>query len=123
MDTKTREARWVPDTAQFGARLALIRWQMGWNLKEASLACGFAQNSWSGWEDGVKPRDYMDVVDKIVKRTQVSRMWLMMGEGQPSDYNATVSDLAQERERRTLRSSVTAPRNRHGNTGPNGRAA
>lgn len=117
MSTQTREARWVPDTAQFGARLALVRWQMGWNLKEASLACGFAQNSWGGWESGQKPRDYLDTVDKIVKVTGVSRMWLMMGEGNPSDYKSMVADLAKERRKRRP-ASLTRPRGRSDETGP-----
>ena len=34
---------WIPDADSFGARLALIRQQLGWgNVKEAALACGRA---------------------------------------------------------------------------------
>ncbi len=42
--------RWVPDTSTFGARLALVRQRMGWNLKEAALACQLPQGSWREWE-------------------------------------------------------------------------
>ena len=47
--------RWVPDTSTFGARLALVRQRMGWNLKEAALACQLPQGSWREWE--LKGRD------------------------------------------------------------------
>jgi len=113
MNTTTLEKKWIPDTAQFGARLALVRWKMRWNLKEASLECGLTQNSWQNWEEGAQPRNYMDAVDRIVKRTQVSRMWLMMGEGKPSDYKAPVSHALIVRK--------TRPKNRTGSTGPKNR--
>jgi len=76
---------WIPSTSTFGARLALVRWKMGWNLKEASLACGLTQNSWQQWEAGSMPRNLVDAVGKIATHTGVNRNWLMFGEGDPSD--------------------------------------
>jgi hypothetical protein len=122
MSTETLTKGWIPDTTTFAARLALIRREMRWNLKEASAECGLpSMNSWGNWEAGSMPRNYMDAVDLIVKRTRVNRMWLMMGEGSPSDYKSPVVDLHKEREKRA--SSLTHPRNRVGSTGPKKRAA
>ena len=41
---------WIPSTSDFAARLVLVRHQMGWNLKEAALACGVKAQSWREWE-------------------------------------------------------------------------
>lgn len=59
-----------PSLATFGARLAIIRWAMRWNLKEAALACNVPQGSWREWElfDRV-PRNLVDVAGKISART------------------------------------------------------
>lgn len=71
---------WVPDTSSFGARLALIRQRLGWNMKEAALACGFSQQSWRGWElRGSDPRGFADVARKISERTGVNEYWIMTG--------------------------------------------
>lgn len=71
---------WVPTTSSFGARLALIRWKMGWNMKEAALACGFSQQSWRGWElRGSDPRGFADVARKISERTGVDEYWILTG--------------------------------------------
>lgn len=71
---------WVPDVDSFGARLILVRHRMGWNMKEAALACGLPQASWRGWEvDGNRPRDLVDVCRKIAKRTGASYDWLLDG--------------------------------------------
>jgi len=46
---------WVPELT-FGARLALVRHKMGWNIKEAATSCGLPAQSWRGWEvDGREP--------------------------------------------------------------------
>ncbi|MEX1078923.1 MAG: helix-turn-helix domain-containing protein [Homoserinimonas sp.] len=84
----TSTKSWVPDTESFGARLALVRWKMGWNLKEASAECELSANSWSQWEEGAMPRNYPQAVMSISARTGVDLYWLMTGkgpEGQPSD--------------------------------------
>ena len=71
---------WVPSTSSFGARLALIRWRMGWNMKEAALACGFSQQSWRGWElSGRDPRGFLDVARRISERTGVDEYWILTG--------------------------------------------
>lgn len=72
---------WKPDTSAFGARLALIRWQMNYNLKEAAVECGFPPATWSAWEiNGSMPRDLAAVTAQIAERTGVDRLWLMLGE-------------------------------------------
>jgi transcriptional regulator with XRE-family HTH domain len=116
----TTETAWIPSTKTFGARLALVRWRMGWNVKEAALACGLNESNWRGWElDGRLPHKLNEVAGKIAKSTGVSKYWLI--EGDPSDYKSPVVDLHKEREKRA--SSLTRPASRSGNTGPKKRAA
>lgn len=52
---------------------------MGWNAKEAALACGLPAQSWRNWEAGKRPHDYIDVCRKIATRTGCSAEWLAMG--------------------------------------------
>lgn len=77
------QSNWIPDTSTFGARLALVRWRMGWNLREAERECNLSQNSWGAYETGRDPRRFVEVVNRIVLRTGVNRVWLMTGEGSP----------------------------------------
>lgn len=116
MATQTIEKNWIPDTDEFAARLALVRWRMGWNLKEASLACGLSVNAWSGWENGHQPRNFLSAIDAIVKRTGVDRMWLMFGDERPLDYGGVVLPLKPK-------GGLHRPSNRTDPKGPRGRAA
>lgn len=78
------QARWVPDAATFGARLALVRQKMGWNLKEAALACGLPSGSWREWElHGREPRGLNAIATKIADRTGCDDYWLMTGRPSP----------------------------------------
>lgn len=71
---------WVPSDREFAARLALIRNRMGWNLKEAALACGLPPSSWTNWETkGKRPHDYVQVCQLIATRTGASVEWLALG--------------------------------------------
>jgi transcriptional regulator with XRE-family HTH domain len=106
MSTSELASNWIPDVATFGARLALVRWRMGWNLREAERECNITQNLWGGWEAGKEPRSFVEVVNRITLRTGVNRVWLMTGEGSPErpepnlpspDYKAVVSDLTAHR--------------------------
>ncbi|UWZ37565.1 hypothetical protein Drose_04575 [Dactylosporangium roseum] len=73
-------AAWIPDDTDFGARLAMVRWRMGWNIKEAAAACGVPAASWRLWElGGAQPRKLMVVGRKISSRTGVSLAWLVDG--------------------------------------------
>lgn len=72
---------WVPDLSTFASRLAAIRHQMGWNIKEAALACGIKPQSWRGWElGGHRPREYPELCQLIADRTGVDYVWLMTGQ-------------------------------------------
>lgn len=89
--TQVTDSAWIPSTATFGARLALVRWRMGWNVKEAAQACDLKESNWRGWElDGRLPHRLNEVAGKIAVTTGVSKYWLIDGEGQPSDYKATL---------------------------------
>lgn len=61
----------------FPARLAIVRNKLGWNAKEAALACGFPAQNWRNWEAGKKPHDYEQVCQQIHERTRVDLRWLM----------------------------------------------
>lgn len=89
--------RWVPRGDSFAARLAMIRHAMGWNIKEAALACGFPPGSWREWElRGRDPRGLANIAEQIAERTGADEYWLMTGKlppdprpGQPSPLLAT----------------------------------
>lgn len=70
---------WVPSDQQFAARLALVRNRMGWNAKEAALACGLPAQSWRNWESGKRPHDYEKVCKAIADRTGADLVWLTLG--------------------------------------------
>ena len=83
---------WIPSTSDFAARLVLVRHQMGWNLKEAALACGVKAQSWREWElENRKPRDYEGVCRQISDRSGCDFVWLMTGVGRstPPDDGGT----------------------------------
>lgn len=71
--------RWVPDDKSFGARLALVRQRMGWNAKEAAIACGLPAQSWRNWESGMACRDQELAARKIAARTGCDYLWLFAG--------------------------------------------
>jgi hypothetical protein len=53
---------------------------MGWNLKEAALACGLPPSSWTNWETkGKRPHDYVQVCQAIAARTGANFEWLALG--------------------------------------------
>lgn len=70
---------WTVDDTDFGARLALVRQRMGWNIKEAARECGVPAASWASWEVGAMPRRYTDICTKIATRTGADYIWLVAG--------------------------------------------
>jgi transcriptional regulator with XRE-family HTH domain len=69
----------VPELT-FGARLALVRQKMGWNIKEAATACGLPPQSWRGWEiSGREPHRKDTIAMTIATRTNVDFLWLAHG--------------------------------------------
>lgn len=96
-ETPKTPAPWIPDDTDFGARLALVRWRMGWNIKEAAAACGVPAASWRLWElGGAQPRKLMVVGRQISSRTGVNLAWLvdgreLLGSGQ-TPYSARLAD-------------------------------
>lgn len=78
--TEQRVEPWIPDDSTFGARLALVRWRMGWNMKEAARACGEPAATWRTWEvDGVMPRRTTHTVRKIAAQSGCDYGWLLDG--------------------------------------------
>lgn len=76
---------WTVDDSQFGARLALVRQRMGWNVKEAAKECGVPGASWASWENGAMPRKYTEVCEAIAERTGADYLWLMAGSSRPAN--------------------------------------
>lgn len=70
---------WTVDDSSFGARLALIRQRMRWNIKEAARECGIPAASWGTWEDGAMPRRYTEMCRLIADRTGCDYGWLLDG--------------------------------------------
>jgi len=76
---------WTVDDSTFGARLALVRQRMQWNIKEAARECGIPAASWGAWESGAMPRRYTEMCQLIANRTGANFMWLLAGpQGQGS---------------------------------------
>lgn len=72
--------KWVPELTSFGARLALVRHRMGWNIKEAAAACGLPAQSWRGWElDGREPHRLVTIAMTISTIAGVDLDWLVYG--------------------------------------------
>jgi transcriptional regulator with XRE-family HTH domain len=70
---------WTVDDGTFGARLALIRQRMQWNIKEAARECGIPAASWGTWENGAMPRRYTEMCRLIAERTGCDYGWLLAG--------------------------------------------
>lgn len=76
--TASDQEPWIPQDT-FGARLALVRQRMHWNIAEAATACGLGDENWRQWERGRSPRNLQDVAEAIAARTGCDLTWLMMG--------------------------------------------
>jgi transcriptional regulator with XRE-family HTH domain len=72
---------WTVDDSTFGARLALVRQRMQWNVKEAARECGIPAASWGSWENGAMPRRYTEMCRLIAQRTGADYGWLLDGPG------------------------------------------
>src|SRR5690242_5722938 len=70
---------WVPSNT-FATRLILVRRELGLNVKQAAKLCGVHYATWSTWENGRKPNDMGDVVERISQKLRVDREWLMWGQ-------------------------------------------
>jgi transcriptional regulator with XRE-family HTH domain len=75
----TQDGPWVPEDT-FGARLALVRQHLGWNVTEAATACGLTGQSWHNWEAGSLPRDLVGTAAKIAEATGCEARWLVLGQ-------------------------------------------
>jgi transcriptional regulator with XRE-family HTH domain len=69
---------WRPEDT-FGARLVLVRRELGLSQSEAAERCGISGATWATWELGRSPRNMPRQVDKISDALGVDRDWLMWG--------------------------------------------
>lgn len=87
---------WTVDDGTFGARLALVRQKMDWNIKQAARECGLPAASWRAWErDGAEPRRLMEIAAAIADRTGCDYAWLT---ARPRLTTTTASRGRSERE-------------------------
>lgn len=64
----------------FSNRLILARVHAGWlTVKEAAERCSLNYGSWSNWERGARPRDLLDVAQKIADGLRIDYEWLLFG--------------------------------------------
>lgn len=81
MTAQTTEA-WIPQDS-FGSRLLLLRREKHLTVEQIAKLCGIAQPTWTTWENGARPRDFLNAVTKIVDATGVDRDWLLWGASDP----------------------------------------
>jgi transcriptional regulator with XRE-family HTH domain len=80
VDMPTEEGPSIPTIDDLGARLALIRWHMGWNQKQAAEACGVPAATWRDWETYRRaPRQLVQVAARISQVTGVDEYWILTG--------------------------------------------
>lgn len=107
------EQGWTVDDSTFGARLALVRQRMQWNIKEAARECGIPAASWGTWENGAMPRRYTEMCRLIADRTGADLTWLVMGPSRTTGRASATGDL-NDSSRRLIPSadgpSPSAPR-------------
>lgn len=72
---------WTADDESFGARLALIRQRMSWNIAEAARACGVNGESWRLWEQGRMPSRITTIAMSIASASGCDYLWLVHGPG------------------------------------------
>lgn len=61
-------------------RLAIARMHAGHlTIREAAERCGLNYASWSNWEQGSQPRNFLDVIEAISAGLDVDHNWLMYG--------------------------------------------
>lgn len=79
-EAATTSTSWVASDDTFGARLALIRQKMGWNIAKAARECGLDGESWRLWEQaGREPSRLITICMAIATRTGCDYMWLVHG--------------------------------------------
>ena len=80
----SNQKSWIPSLETFASRIAMVRHLEGWNVKNASLACGFPPANWRQWEkEGRLPRDVVSVARQIADRTGADAIWIMTGTASP----------------------------------------
>lgn len=72
-----RRGRIPADT--FAVRLLLARHLAGMGIKEAAEAAGLHYATWSTWEAGRRPRDLVDVCQRVAAALDIDFNWLLLG--------------------------------------------
>jgi transcriptional regulator with XRE-family HTH domain len=104
----------------FANRLILVRAFAGYaTVKDAAERCGLNYGSWSNWERGARPRDLLDVVQKISNGLGINYNWLLFGgpllgpKGQPVQTDMNTEEYPIDRGRSAA--TRTTPRSHQPN--------
>jgi transcriptional regulator with XRE-family HTH domain len=74
------ETGWIATDDSFGARLALVRQRMGWNIAQAARECGLGTENWRLWEQaGRTPSRLTTIAMAIATKTGCDFLWLVHG--------------------------------------------
>jgi transcriptional regulator with XRE-family HTH domain len=122
VERELEAARGKIPTDTFAARLILARHHAGQlSQREAAGRCGLNYASWSNWENGMRPRDLLDVVEQIADGLSIDRNWLLFG-GQlaavqprplrrsaTADLNTPLNQPARKDDPKPVRHVTTRP--------------
>lgn len=79
-EVQTGGEGWTATDDSFGARLALVRQRMGWNITQAARECGLGSESWRLWEQaGRMPVRLTTICMAIATKTGCDYLWLCHG--------------------------------------------
>lgn len=74
------ERGWIPQSDDtFAKRLQVIRMAKGLTVEQTAEMCGVPTATWSTWERGTKPRDFIEMVNRIAAALGVDLAWLAFG--------------------------------------------
>lgn len=76
-DDASRQGRIPADT--FAVRLLLSRHLAGLSIKDAAHASGLNDATWATWESGRRPRDLVDVCQRVARGLDIDFNWLLLG--------------------------------------------
>jgi transcriptional regulator with XRE-family HTH domain len=90
-----RRGRVPADT--FSVRLLLSRHLAGLSIKEAAERAGLNDATWATWEAGRRPRDVVEVAQRVALACDVDFNWLLLGGQLDSPMGRPVNRAAKGR--------------------------
>lgn len=111
MTTGFSEAQAVTSTWTLGDRLRKARAVKGMDQREFATALEVKAGTLAGWEtDRQKPRDLVDIAQKVQKLTGVSAMWILGLEAVTPQYVPRNVQILGKNRRSGPRTTICADR-------------